>query len=142
MYSGGGLQTKATDFLDIRGNVMVVGSVNDQFRTLDNNGLKRTVAGNIIVLRLNDLTTYNSYGQLYISGLTQSNIDGFVTKEYRSVKHGDYQQMGLPFYNKLLSTLSSELGALSDNRWTKTEVLNWDNLNAVSASIPLSASTS
>lgn len=142
MFSGGGLQTKGTGFLDIRGNVMVVGSGNDQFSTLDNNGAKKTVADNNIVLRLNDRKEFNSYGQLYISGLTQPNINGFVTKEYLSVKHGDYQQMGLPFYNKLLSTLSSELGTLTNNRWTKTEVLNFDNLNVVSASIPLSANTS
>lgn len=144
LYNGGGIQTKGAGILDIHGNVMVVGSGTgkDEFNTIDLTGAAKTAAGNNIILRLNDLSSYNSYGQLFISGLPQGNIKGFVTKEYLSANHGAYQQMGLPFYGKTLSTLSNELGVLTDSRWTRTEVLNWDNRNIVSASVPLSATTS
>lgn len=144
VYNGGGVQTKGSGIIDIHGDVMVVGSGSDEFRTKDASGNNLTSAGDNIILRMNDLTEYKSYGQLYITGVPQANITGFVTKEYLSTKHGSYQQVGLPFYKKPLTTLSTELspaGALTDRRWTTTEVLNWDNRNIVSASIPLAAST-
>lgn len=114
VFNGGGLQTKGSGQVDIHGNVMVVGqSGTDLFRTVDNSLTPLTQAGNNIVLRLNDPANYNTtstYGQLYISGLRQNDITGFVTKEYRATKNGSFQQMALPFYNKSLSSLASDLG--------------------------------
>lgn len=156
VYNGGTVQTRDSSdpatipngVIDIRGDFMVVGSTTtpDYFLTLDAAGNPKSVAGDNIILRLNDPANYkdSTYGQLYITGIPQANITGFVTKEYLSDKHGSYQQIGLPFYNKPLTTLSAELnpsGALTDRRWTTTEVLNWDNRNIVSASVPLAAST-
>lgn len=146
VYNGGGIQTKGTGTIDIHGNVMVVGNASDSFKTLNSSGADLTTAGDNIILRLNDPANHNSstYGQLYINGLPQENITGFVTKEYLSAKHGSYQQMGLPFYNKTLQSLSDNLkpGALTDNRWTRSEVLNWNNARIVSDNIPLSSTTS
>lgn len=136
LYNGGGIETNSTGLIDIRGNVMVVGTSSDKFQTSN-------PTGDNIILRLNDQTAYNSYGQLYIQGLTQSNITGSVTKEYLSAKHGAYQQMGLPFYAKTLSTLNTELGgALSDSRWSQKEVLTWNNALLLSDSVPLAGTTS
>ena len=151
VYNGGGVQTKGSGIIDIHGNVMVVGNTADtnpaQLNTLDASGNALTTAGNNIILRLNDPgTTSNSnssYGQLYIDGLDQSKITGYVTKEYLSISHGAFQQMGIPFYNKSFTSLNTELGGgLTDRRWTKSGVLTWNNAKLLSDTVPLAGTTS
>ena len=65
----------------------------------------------------------------YIDNQTsQAQVTGIVDKEYKDNSHGAYQQMGIPFYKKNFSELSTELGAnLSGNRWNRTGVLVWNN---------------
>ncbi|MBV8326036.1 T9SS type A sorting domain-containing protein [Chryseobacterium sp.] len=139
VYSGGGVQTRDTGLLDVHGNVMVVGTAADGFKTIDAAGADKTNGGNII-LRLNTPATYatSTYGQLYIDGLSQSNITGVVSKEYRTTSHGGstnpsyYQQVALPFSGKVLSTLSTEIGKTFDTGRYSNPILKWDNTNAVS----------
>ncbi|UHO37743.1 T9SS type A sorting domain-containing protein [Chryseobacterium capnotolerans] len=137
VFSGGGVQTKDTGVLDVHGNVMVVGAAGDAFKTITATGSDKTDGGNII-LRLNTPASYatSTYGQLYIDGLSQSNVSGVVNKEYRTGKHGTgdfYQQIALPFYDKLLGSLSSELNKnFSSTRWSKNEILKWNNNTVVS----------
>lgn len=138
VYSGGGVQTKDTGVLDVHGNVMVVGSGTDAFKTITTSGSDKTDGGNII-LRLNTPATYatSTYGQLYIDGLSQSNITGVVSKEYRTTNHGGstnpsyFQQVALPFSGKVLSTLSTEVGKTFDTGRYSNPILKWDNTNAV-----------
>ena len=138
VYSGGGVQTKDNGVLDVHGNVMVVGSGTDTFKTITTSGSDKTDGGNII-LRMNTPATYatSTYGQLYIDGLSQSNITGIVSKEYRTTSHGGsttpsyYQQVALPFSGKVLSTLSTEIGKTFDTGRYSNPVLKWDNTNAV-----------
>ncbi|MCJ7934629.1 MAG: T9SS type A sorting domain-containing protein [Chryseobacterium sp.] len=139
VYSGGGVQTKGNGLLDVHGNIMVEGGAGDALKTIDASGADKTDGGNII-LRLNTPATYDTstYGQLYINGLSQSNITGVVTKEFRSKKHGDntvskfYQQLAVPFYNKVLATFSTEFGKTFNTvRRSGNEILKWNNTNAV-----------
>lgn len=130
MYNGGGVETKGAGLIDIYGNVMVVGSSTDAFRTLDNTGANLTVPGNNIVLNLNNPGSYQSstYGQLYINGITQANLTGFVRKQYRALNHGAYQQMGLPFYKKTLASLAANIGIAGfSNQRNNPSVMYWDN---------------
>ncbi len=134
VYNGGGMQIKSTGNVENRGNIMVVGSATDVFKTIDATNADKTEAngGGNFVNRLNepnnfalnnitddpatttvDESSRYTYGQLYISGIPQSNITGIVDQEYRQINQGDYQQMGIPFYDKTFSTLSAELGKLS-----------------------------
>lgn len=144
VYSGGGVQTKGNGLLDVRGNVMVVGGATDAFKTIDAAGADKTDGGNI-VLRLNTPASYASstYGQLFIDGLSQSNITGIVTKEYRTDKHGSgnyFQQIALPFYGKTLNTLSTELGKtfgtvrnIQNPGYVNNDlILKWNNAQAKS----------
>ncbi|MGH1520703.1 T9SS type A sorting domain-containing protein [Chryseobacterium sp. JK1] len=146
VYSGGGVQTRGNGLLDVHGNVMVVGTATDSFKTIDAGGADKADGGNI-VLRLNTPSSYatSTYGQLYVDGLSQSNITGVVTKEYRNAKHGDgnfYQQIGLPFSDKVLSTLSGELNkTFSNTRYSKNEILAWNNATAVSDTKTLTSTT-
>lgn len=145
VYNGGGLQTKETGIFDIHGNMMVVGDGSAVFKTLDAANANQTLGGNII-LRMNDLSTYNSYGQLYIAGLSQGNITAIVDKEYRAKKHGTYQQLALPFYQKQISSLSGTgIGTLgktfTNARYSKNEVLTWTNITAVSDNLAVSSLT-
>ena len=154
VYNGGGLQTKGSGILDIRGNVMVEGTTTDVLKTLNNAGTADKTDGGNIILRLNDPANHSSgtpstYGQLYINGLAQgSNLTAIVDKEYRTAKHGTYQQIALPFYNKLISSLSgsaSSIGTLGKTftniRYSKNEVLTWNNTTAVSDNLSVSSST-
>ena len=170
VYNGGGLQTKgdatSTGTIENHGNIMVVGNgTTDVLRTLNGTTDKAEGAtvGGVIINKLNEPTAYTSvnvpdvattpadesaaftYGQLYISGLSQNNIAAQVTQEYRQVKHGDYQQIGLPFYDKTFSSLSSaaEFGkTFNTSRWTKNEILWWNNAGAVFENLPsISAKT-
>lgn len=152
-YSGGGLQTKATGVVENHGNFMVAGTATDAFRTIDASNADKTEAtgGANFVNKLNEPTAYASvnpvdaltpavytYGQLYISGIPQANIRGIVDQEFRAVSHGTYQQVGLPFYDKTASTLSTELGkTFTNQRYSKNEILTWDNTNVVSRNVPV-----
>lgn len=143
VYNGGGLQTKGNGIFDIRGDVMVEGGSTDELRTLDNNGTGNKYDGGNIILRLNnpanhsDSVNPSTYGQLYISGLMQNNISAIVDKEYRATKHGTYQQLALPFYDKPISSLSGTgigtFGKMFSNvRYSQNEVLVYNNVTAVS----------
>lgn len=131
VYNGGGLQTKGSGVIDVHGNVMVVGAAGDFLRTLDGtSGNPLTTPGKNIILRLNTPTSYatSTYGQLYISGLAQGNISGFVSKEYLATKNGSMQQMALPFYQKSLSSLATDLGIASfANDRSTAAVGYWEN---------------
>ncbi|MBB4808235.1 hypothetical protein HNP38_003576 [Chryseobacterium defluvii] len=137
VYSGGGVQTRGTGILDVHGNVMIVGGGSDALRTITTTGGAKTDGGNI-VLRLNTPGSYamSTYGQLYIDGLTQTNVTGIVSKEFRTDRHGNgnyFQQIALPFFGKTLSTLSTEFGkTFTGVRWSQNEILRWNNTTAVS----------
>ncbi|MCS4305350.1 T9SS type A sorting domain-containing protein [Chryseobacterium sp. BIGb0232] len=156
VFSGGGVQTKDTGVLDVRGNVMIVGSGTDALKTIDALGADKTTNGDNIVLRLNTPGTYASstYGQLYIDGLTQSNITGIVTKEYLTDKQGNgnyFQQIALPFFGKTYSSLSTELGKTfgtvrniqNPGNVNNDLILQWNNAQAKSDHVTdLSSTTS
>lgn len=145
VYNGGGLQIKSGGFVENHGNVMLVGSGSDFFKTLNASGNDKTEAeavakvGGQFVNVLNEPAGYAgknntasgdvfTYGQLYITGFPQSNLTGYVNQEHRNVNHGDFQQMALPFYDKTLSTLSTDLGkTFSTVRWSKNEILKYNN---------------
>lgn len=131
VFNGGGVRTLEDGLLDNYGNIMVVGNDKSKFATQNkDNTNKRTDGGNII-LRISDETlTSLKYGQLYIEGLKQENITGIVDKEYKDNDHGTYQQIALPFHEKLLSELDSQLKTISDSRWSQEELLVWNNQKA------------
>lgn len=138
VYNGGGVQTKDNGIYDIHGNVMVVGSgSSDVLKTLTSTGADKLTGGNII-LRLNTPASAatSTYGQLYINGIAQGNLTAVVDKEFRTPKHGTtnyFQQIALPFYNKTLSTLSTEFAkTFGTTRWTQNEILKHDGRYAVS----------
>lgn len=128
VYQGGGMKIVGTGVVDNSGNVMLVGSDSSKYETVTTSGTPKTDGGNFI-LRMTDETIGSlRYGQLYIKGLSQTNITGVVDKEYKDAKHGTYQQIALPFYEKKLSELSSELGkTFTDARWSQNEILIWNN---------------
>lgn len=128
VYSGGGVKVVGTGVVDNSGNIMVVGSANSKFETVDTNGSNKTNGGNFILRIIGSPTQNFRYGQLYIEGLAQNNITGIVDKEYRDEKHGTYQQIALPFYNKSLSSLGTELQRpFEDRRRSQKELLVWNN---------------
>ncbi|WP_139422214.1 T9SS type A sorting domain-containing protein [Chryseobacterium mulctrae] len=157
VYNGGGLQMKATGSIENHGNFMVVGTSTDSFKTInasDDNKLEADGGGNFVnkLNQENNFALHNipddlstpavdeskryTYGQLYISGIPQGNITGIVDQEYRQIRQGDYQQMGIPFYDKTISTLSAELGkTFNTTRYSKNEILFYDNFAAVSKSV-------
>ncbi|RQP08323.1 MAG: T9SS C-terminal target domain-containing protein [Chryseobacterium sp.] len=110
VYNGGGLQTVGTGKIDNRGNIMVVGTSSDVVQTRTTANSNKTDGGNI-VLRLNTPNSYSSstYGQLYIDGIAQGNITATVDKEYRAANHGSFQQMAMPFFEKTLESLATDL---------------------------------
>ncbi len=130
VYSGGGIQTRGTGKYDISGNMMVVGGASDAIRTLAATGNTPKEDGGNIILRMNEPATYQTskYGQLYIQGLSQLNLTGIVDKEYRNSKHGSYQQIALPFFEKQMSALSTEFGKVFRNaRYSEDEILVWND---------------
>jgi len=153
VYSGGGLQMKGSGIVENHGNFMVDGTSTDSFKTIDASNVNKTEAngGGNFVNKLNEPTayaTYNTnsssatpaytYGQLFISGIPQTNITGIVDQEYRAVNHGTYQQIGLPFYDKTASTLSTELGKTFTNaRYSKNEILAYSNPTVVSMNVDI-----
>lgn len=152
VYNGGGMQVKNTGNVENHGNFMVVGSATDVFKTIDAANADKTEAtgGGNFVNKLNEPTAYATYtnsttpaytyGQFFISGIPQSNITGIVDQEFRALKHGTYQQMGLPFYDKTVSTLSTELGkTFSNTRYSQNEILSYDNASVVSTNVALTS---
>lgn len=153
VYSGGGLQMKGSGIVENHGNFMVNGTSTDSFKTIDASNVNKTEAngGGNFVNKLNEPTayaTYNTnsssatpaytYGQLFISGIPQTNITGIVDQEYRAVNHGTYQQIGLPFYDKTASTLSAELGkTFTNTRYSKNEILAYSNPTVVSMNVDI-----
>ncbi|WP_294287651.1 T9SS type A sorting domain-containing protein [uncultured Chryseobacterium sp.] len=146
VYSGGGVQTRGSGIIDVHGNVMIEGASGDAFRTITTTGAAKTNGGNI-VLRLNTPGNYASstYGQLYINGISAANLTGVVNKEYRTGKHGNgdfFQQIAIPFAGKPYSTLSTELAKTFEvTRFTRNEILTWNNTNAVSNHVTNLANT-
>ncbi|WP_185146952.1 T9SS type A sorting domain-containing protein [Chryseobacterium echinoideorum] len=137
VYNGGGLQTKGSGKIDLYGNMMVQGNGgSDVLKTITNDPtpVDKLNGGNIVV-KLNDpLNPVTSpYGQLYISGFSQSAITGVIDKEYAATKHGAYQQIGIPFMDKSFGSLSLEFGngtsVFNNTRWGGREVLKWSNQN-------------
>ncbi|MCW3161930.1 T9SS type A sorting domain-containing protein [Chryseobacterium oryctis] len=151
VYNGGGLQMKGNGVIENHGNFMVDGSTSDSFKTITTGGTDKVEGSTIanFINKLNEPDNYatpnvNSssvaptytYGQLYISGIPQTNITGIVDQEYRAVKHGSYQQIGIPFYDKTVSTLSTELGKTFTNaRGSQNEVLTYNNAAVVSRNV-------
>ncbi len=135
LYVGGGAQTKGIGTTTINGNMMIVGSGSDAFRTLSQDGTADKTDGGNIRLVINDPTNASpvNYGQLYISGLSQANITAVVDKEYKAPLHGSFQQMGLPFANKTVASLATELGRGSNfvNARNTSALGFWDNINTV-----------
>lgn len=138
IFNGGSLQTKGTGLYDIHGNLMLVGNPGNLLRTINRyNDFEKTTGENII-LRLNDPLNFtkSTFGQMFISGLPQTNITAIVDKEYRDAKHGQtnyFQQIALPFYNKSINSLSTELNkSFTTQRWSQNEILKFDNINVVS----------
>lgn len=144
VYNGGGMKIVGSGLVQNHGNVMLVGSSTDKFSTVTTSNVDKAEGSTVVnfINKINETGAYASvntpanpsvytYGQLYISGLTQGNITGIVDQEYRNVKHGDYQQLGVPFFNKTFSTFSTELGkTFVNSRRTKNEMLVWNNPKA------------
>ncbi len=154
VYNGGGLQTKGSGIYDIHGNVMVVGVSGNLLKTRNTADTADKTDGGNIILRLNDpanhssATTPSTYGQLYIDGLAQGDISAVVDKEFRTAKNGTYQQVALPFYNKTISSLSGAANAIgtlgktfTNVRYSKNEVLTWNNTTAVSDNLSVASTT-
>ncbi|MDY3338945.1 T9SS type A sorting domain-containing protein [Riemerella anatipestifer] len=114
MYSGGTVEVKNTGLIENQGNIQI-----------DNGGfLTDATDGSAVKLKLNDTSTYASYGQLWINNTNQSTITGYLTKEYAAPNEGAYQHIALPFENKLIHSLSKELGkTFTDKRWSLDEIL-------------------
>lgn len=138
VYNGGGLQTRGSGIIDLHGNMMVVGSAtpgNDVLKTINADaGSTDKLSGSNIIIRLNGAPAATAkYGQLYITGISQGNLTAIVDKEYANTKHGAYQQIAIPFFNKTFASLSTELGTLANpnafdqTRWGGKEILKWDN---------------
>lgn len=141
LYNGGGMQIEGYGVVENHGNVMLVGNTSSEFRTdLDATSL---ITGKFIN-KLNEPDAFASpapksssdtpaytYGQLYISGITQDNIKGVVNQEFRAINHGAYQQIGLPFWGKSFSSLSEFGKTFNKERWSQNEVLVWDNARTV-----------
>ena len=149
VYNGGGIQTVDNAVYDVRGNVMIEGGSSDDFKTLKADLTEKTTGGNFI-LRMNTpgSPSTSTYGQLYINGLSQLKVTAVVDKEYRTAKQGTYQQVALPFNNKLISSLSgtpSDIGSLgkvfSNARYSQNEILTWNNATVVSENLSVSATT-
>ncbi len=142
VYSGGGVQTKGNGLIDNHGNMMVVGSGSDVLTTKLINGTTDKLDGGNIILRLNKSTPISTdydavtYGQLYIDGIAQINASAIISKEYQTAANGTssyFQQVALPFYDKVLSTLSTELDkTFGTTRFSQNEILKFDNIPAVS----------
>jgi hypothetical protein len=146
VYTGGGVQTRGNGIMDVHGNVMVEAGTTDAFRTITTAGAAKIDGGNI-VLRLNDPTNFttSTYGQLYINGLSQANITGVVSKEFRAPRHGNsnsyFQQIALPFFGKTIGSLSTEFAKTFNTNRYGSPVIKWFNDNSLPYSITTMADT-
>lgn len=130
VYNGGGLKTIGDGKVIDEGQVMLVGGSMAKFENVGINGAQKNDGGNFILKMTNETLGQLRYGQLYINGLAQGNITGIVDKEFKEYKHGTYQQIALPFYQKKFSDLTSELALMApvnNQRWSQKEVLVWNN---------------
>ncbi|MFP3594585.1 T9SS type A sorting domain-containing protein [Chryseobacterium sp. SIMBA_038] len=144
VFSGGGVQMRGNGVVENHGNFMVSGTTSDSFKTITTGDVDKTEAngGSNFVNKLNEPAAYDqqnandggvtapvyTYGQLYITGVPQGNITGIVDEEMRQIKHGDYQQMGMPFFQKSVASLGTEVGKTFSNvRGSKNDVLFWRN---------------
>lgn len=138
VYNGGGLQTAGTAIVNNSGNIMINAGSSDQLNIAATSNFN---------LKFNGAT---SYGQLYISGITQANITGKVNKEYRADANSGStakQQVALPFYNYPISDLVSNLANSPSNtagsylnvtnaannsagRFNPSSVFRWNNARA------------
>lgn len=155
VYNGGGMKIVGSGLVQNHGNVMLVGSSTDKFSTVTTSNVDKAEGSTVVnfINKINETGAYASvntpanpsvytYGQLYISGLTQGNITGIVDQEYRNVKHGDYQQLGVPFFNKTFSTFSTELGkTFVNSRRSKNEMLVWNNPKAEFDNVDVNSKT-
>lgn len=130
VYNGGGMKLDTRGVVNNSGNIMLVGVGTDSF-----------VTGSVGTFNLKYINP-TSYGQLYIDGIPQNNLTGIVTKEYKEIKHGAYQQIGLPFIGKTLNDLTIELSkTFSNTRYSQNEILIWDNTSVISRNTNLSSAT-
>lgn len=140
VYSGGGVQMRGNGVVENHGNFMVSGTATDLFKTITTGGTDKPEGSPIanFINKLNEPAAYDqpsdpvnpnyTYGQLYITGVPQSNITGIVDEEVRQIKHGDYQQMGIPFFQKSVASLGTDVGkTFSPVRGSKNDVLYWHN---------------
>lgn len=144
VYSGGGVQMRGSGVVENHGNFMVSGATTDSFKTITTTGADKTEAnaGGNFINKLNEPNAYNqqnandagvtapvyTYGQLYITGVPQSNIVGIVDEEMRQINQGDYQQMGVPFFQKSVASLGTEFGkTFTPVRGSKNDVEYWHN---------------
>ncbi|UOE38720.1 T9SS type A sorting domain-containing protein [Chryseobacterium oryzae] len=159
VYNGGGMEIVSGGSIENHGNFMMVrsNSGDDVYRNLNSSG--NPVVGGIagsFVNKLNEPNEYGevnenkstsvpkyTYGQFYIDGFNQDKITGAVDIEFRQNSHGDYQQMGLPFSNKVFSTFNQSTASnptpaqialgktFNENRRSKNEILIWSNDSSV-----------
>lgn len=144
VYNGGGIQVDNGGIVNNSGNVMLVGTAGtDKFITTGNGKfVLKFKTPNISGAPSSADITNAAYGQLYISGLAQTDITGNVNKEYLANKQGTYQQVGLPFTSKPLNTLSGELGkTFSNKRHSQDEILKYDNAYVVARNTDIASST-
>lgn len=124
LYNSGSFETEGAGKSEIFGNLMLEStSADDTFKTINGNNEN-------FFLRINDKSDSknSTFGQLYIKGISQDAITAIVNKEFATTKHGDYQQIGIPFFDKQFLSLSSEFNAeFNNSRWTKKEILRWNN---------------
>lgn len=125
-YNLGGFETKGNGKVEVFSNLMLdAKSPSDLFQAVDGTNAN-------FYLRLYDKNNWgeSKYGQLFITGFNQNQITAIINKEFASLKHGDYQQSAIPFFDKEFNSLNSELESNFNNvRWTKKEILKWNNFN-------------
>lgn len=122
-----GVNVVSGGIVNVNGDVKVSGKNTDSFLTGGNGHF-------ILHLNTPNEHTTSKYGQLHITGIPQDKITGIVDKEYRDASHGNYQQLGLPFFDKEISTLNTEISGLglTDTRFISgkasgTNLLIWNN---------------
>lgn len=118
VYSGGTVKVAGDGVVIDEGKVKI-----------DNGGFETNKTdGSNFVLKMNDTSTFKSYGQLWVNNDSQAKVTGHVQKEFGAVADGAYQQLALPFEGKKFSELSAELGkTFTTNRWTEDEILAYNN---------------
>jgi len=140
VYNGGGLQTAGTSVVNNSGNVMISGTSTGNTTTDPRIDIASGSTFRIVSATVNPAA---NYGQLFITGITQSNISGIVNKEYASdFLNGPTgnQQTGLPFYNFTISQLVNAFGPgnlnvtnttnNSSGRFNIASVFWWNNARA------------